>query len=279
MPSNLGVVMEPFDYQWDALNAIEAARDGGQTKLLNIMATGLGKTVVAAFDVKRLLEQRPGRVLYLCHDTRILAQARAEFEGILGPSYTYGYFHGTEKHLHRVDVLFASFQTMDNWRELFRPDEFRYIVVDESHHAHAATYRPTIEYFEPEFLLAVTATPERADRQDITTLFGQPVFELGLFKALGLRYLCDVDYRIMTDELARLDVLDTPVGKLSIAQLNRTIFVPKRDEEIARVIMEKMAEVESPRVMIFCQTITHAKNMAALMPHAVVLHSKLKSAE
>ncbi len=279
MPDNLGVVIEPFPYQREFLDAIEVARDRGQKNMLGVMATGLGKTVVAAFDIKRQLERRRGRVLYLCHNNYILGQARKTFEAILGQSYTYGFFHGTEKHMHHVDVLFASFQTMAIWREAFLRDEFRYIVVDEFQHAHAVTFRPTIEYFEPESMLGLTATPERGDGLDITTLLGRPVFELGLFKALGRRYLCDVDYRIMTDELQRLEVLDTPVGKLSIAELNRTIFVPKRDEEIARIIMEKTAEVNDPRVMIFCASIAHAENMAALMPHAVVIHSKLNGKE
>jgi superfamily II DNA or RNA helicase len=279
MSENVGLITGPHPYQWEFLDAIEEARGRGQKKFLGVMATGLGKTVVSAFDVKRLLERRRGRVLYLCHSNHILGQARKTFEAILGQSYTYGFFHGTEKHLHHVDVLFASFQTMATWREAFLRDEFLYIVVDEFHHAHAATFRPTIQYFQPESMLGLTATPERGDGLDITTLLGKPVFELGLFKALGKRHLCDVDYRIMTDELQRLEVLDTPVGQLSIAELNRTIFVPKRDEEIARIIVEKSAEVKNPRVMIFCASIEHAKRMAALMPHAAVVHSKLKGKE
>jgi superfamily II DNA or RNA helicase/ribosome-binding factor A len=272
--------MKPFPYQQYCLNALGSARKRGRTKALVVMATGLGKTVVSAFEIQRLLKTAPGRVLYLCHNNHILKQARATYEEILGDSYTYGYFHGTEKHLHHVDVLFASFQTMATWREAFLRNEFRYIVVDEVHHAHASTFRPTVEYFEPEWMVGFTATPERGDGLDITTLFeGKPVYNLGLFKALARRYLCDVDYRLMTDEIQNTGILDTPAGKLSIAELNRTIFIPKRDEEIARIIDEKVQEIENPRVMIFCASIEHAERMAALMPHAAVVHSKLKAAE
>jgi len=271
--------MQPLSYQSDCLAALVECRRKHRQKALVVMATGLGKTVVSAFDVQRLLTEAPGRVLYLCHQNDILRQARETFEEILGDSYSYGYFHGTEKHLHKVDVLFASFQTMATWRDAFHRDEFRYVVVDEVHHAHAATFRPTVEYFTPEFLVGLTATPERADGLDITELFGKPVYELGLFKALAQDHLCEVDYRVMTDEIQNAGVLDTPAGKLSIAELNRTIFIPKRDEEIVRIIGEKVKEVQNPRVIVFCNSIAHAERMAALMPHAAVVHSKLKHDE
>lgn len=271
--------MQPLSYQSDCLKALSVARQKHRRKALVVMATGLGKTVVSAFDIQRLLAEKPGRVLYLCHQNDILRQARETFEDILGDSYSYGYFHGTEKHLHHVDVLFASFQTMATWRDAFHQDEFRYVVVDEVHHAHAATFRPTVEYFTPDFLVGLTATPKRMDGLDITELFSKPVYELGLFKALAHGYLCEVDYRVMTDEIQNAGVLDTPVGKLSIAELNRTIFIPKRDEEIVRIIGEKVKEVQNPRVMIFCNSIAHAERMASLMPHAAVVHSKLKHDE
>jgi superfamily II DNA or RNA helicase len=272
--------LKPYSYQRYCLNALAKERRQGRTRSLVVMATGLGKTVVSAFDIQRLLKEAPGRVLFLCHDKRILRKSRKTYEAILGSKYTYGFFHGTEKHLHEVDVLFATFQTMANWREAFLRGEFRYIVVDEVHHGHAATFRPTIEYFDPEYWIGYTATPEREDGLDVGTLFGgKPTYELGVFKALARRYLCDVDYRIMTDEIQKLEVLDTPVGKLSIAELNRTIFVPKRDEEIVRIIGEKIAEVENPRTIIFCASIPHADRLATLMPHAAVVHSKLGEKE
>src|SRR5690242_6768986 len=123
--------MQPLSYQADCLEALDGARKKRRKKALVVMATGLGKTVVSAFEVQRLLKRRPGRVLYLCHQNDILRQARETFEEVLGNSYSYGYFHGTEKHLHRVDVLFASFQTMATGRELFDPSDFDYVVVDE----------------------------------------------------------------------------------------------------------------------------------------------------
>lgn len=272
--------MQPYSYQKNCLSALATARQGGSSKELVVMATGLGKTMVAAFDIKRLLKKAPGRVLYLCHQNHILAQARKTFEKVLGSGHSFGNFHGTEKHLHNVDVLFASFQTMANWREAFLRDEFRYVVVDEVHHVQAETFRPTIQYFTPDFMLGLTATLKRADGLDVGELFnGEPVFKLGLHEALARKYLCDVDYRIMTDEIQTAGMLDTPIGKLSIAHLNRTIFIPKRDEEIARIIAEKTAHIQNPRVMVFCTSIQHAENMAALISGAQYVHSRVKARE
>ena len=273
-------VLRPYPYQQDALGGLARARREKRTRTLVVMATGLGKTVVSAFEVKRLLAEAPGRVLYLCHNNEILRQSRKTFQEVLGSSYSFGYFHGTEKNLHEVDVLFASFQTMATWRVAFRPDEFRYIIVDEVHHAHAATFRPTVEYFQPVWMVGLTATPQRSDGLDVVQLFGGHVaYRLELFEALARRYLCHVDYRLMTDEIQNAGVLDTPVGKLSIAELNRTIFIPKRDEEIARIIREKAAAVKHPRVIVFCASIEHAERMARLLPHAAVLHSKLHAVD
>lgn len=178
----------PRVYQRACLDKLEEIRNQGRKKTFVIMATGLGKTFTSAYEVKRLLKKAPGRVLYLCHSTYVLDQAHKEYESILGSDYSYGFFHGTEKNLHDVDVLFASFQTMASWRTLFAKNEFRYIVVDEVHRAQAATFQPTVEYFDADFLLGLTATPYRGDGLNIADLFGEYAFRLELFEALAKRY-------------------------------------------------------------------------------------------
>lgn len=271
--------MEPFDYQQRVLDAIDDARSHGQPCGLVVMSMGLGKTAVSAFFIRQVLEADPGRVLYLCHDTEILRQARRTFEVILGPRHTYGFFHGTEKHIHRVDVLFATFQTMATWREKFGVEEFSYVVVDEAHHASAPTYLPTLRYFRPVFMLGMTATPERGDGLEITGIFGDPLVRLDLPEAIARGFLCDIDYRLMTDEIVNTGLLETPAGQLSFAQLNRTIFVPKRDEEIARITQDKASELADPRIAVFCSSIRHAEQIARVIPDGVVLHARLPADE
>ena len=69
--------------------------------------------------------------------------------------------------------------------ELFSKDEFDYVIIDECHHAAAETYKQIIGYFEPEFLLGLTATPERMDNQDVFDMFDKNVpYELRLWVAI-----------------------------------------------------------------------------------------------
>ena len=267
--------LNPYGYQEECLTVLREERTEGKGKALVAMASGLGKTVVAAFDVNSFLAERGGRVLSLCHQNDISDQSYDTFQEVLGEGYSFGYLDGRKKEFEPVDVLFASFQTMRNWREEFPPDAFDYIVVDESHHSPAETYLPTLEYFQPRFMLGITATPDRADLQDIREIYGDEVYSLPLEDGLAQGLLAPVDYRMVTDELQNLKVLDTPIGKLSIAKLNRELFIPKRDDEIARIIQEKIAEIAYPRVMIFAASIAYCDRLANILPDSSPIHSEM----
>lgn len=263
--------------QLECLDAIELARKNGDRRALVHMATGLGKTTVLASDVKRFMHERPdGRVLFLCHQNDILQQARERFEAIVGNDYTYGDFTGEQHDYHEVNFLFASFQAMHNWRDAFLPDEFDYIVVDESHHSKAETYEPTLEYFNPEFMLGVTATPDRHDLQDIREIFGDEIYSLPLEDALIRGLLARVEYHVITDDIAETDKLFDDEGRPhSITELNRRIFIPKRDEEIVRLIHAKAEKIEKPKRIIFCKSIEHAEEIATYFDRGAALHSKV----
>lgn len=271
----------PYPYQVECLQKMEEAHEEGQGRALMVMASGLGKTVTVALEVQRWLRTHGGRVLYLSHQNDILDQARVTFEAVLGRECTYAYFHGEQKdrNRHSATCLFSSFQTMREQRNGFQPKEFSYVVVDESHHGPAPTYRPTLEYFQPDFLLGITATPERTDLQDIRGIYGQEVYSLSLEDALAQDLLTRVDYRLMTDDIQNLDALDTPVGRMSIGYLNKKLFIPRRDEEIAHIITRHMAEISNPRVMVFCPSVTHCDRLVAFLPSSLPIHYKLSNRE
>lgn len=270
----------PYPYQEECLDATQAVRDRGLKEALVVMATGLGKTVTVAFDVKRWRSlQGGGRVLFLCHNNDILYQAKTTFQAVNGIEHTYGYFHGEEKNFHQADFLFASFQTMERYLELFDPNEFGYIVVDESHHSHAETFRPVIEYFRPQFLLGVTATPDRLDELDIREIFGKEIYYLPLEDAMARELVTPVDYRLLTDEIQLSEVLNTEEGMRSISSLNRKIFIPRRDEEIAKIITRHASGIKDPRIIIFCASIEHCNHLAQFVPDSFVIHSKIPERE
>lgn len=269
----------PYAYQTECLEVINAKRAEGRRRLLIVMASGLGKTVTIAFDARSWLEQFGGRVLYLCHQNEILYQAKATFEVVLGNSRTYGFFHGLEKTAHQVDCLFASFATMVKNIKLFQPDEFDYVVVDESHHSHAETFKPVVDYFTPRFLLGATATPNRLDERNIRDIYGEEVYSLPLVEALARDLLTPVDYRLLSDEIQANTLLQTPNGRFSIKQLNRTIFVPKRDEEIIEIVKRNAAQINNPRIIYFCSSIRHCDYLAKLVPDCLTLHSLIPAKE
>lgn len=155
----------PTPIQREALDALEATRASGFGAGLVVMATGLGKTWLAAFD-----STRPGtrRVLFVAHREEILRQARDVFRRVR-PDATVGLYLQGEKH-HDADVVFAGVQSLVRNLDGFDRDAFDYVVVDEFHHAAARSYRRVIDHFLPKFLLGLTATPERFDGADLLSL-------------------------------------------------------------------------------------------------------------
>ncbi|MCB9891592.1 MAG: DEAD/DEAH box helicase family protein [Planctomycetes bacterium] len=161
------LAVQPHPVQAEALEQLEASRDAGDTAGLVVLATGLGKTWLAAFDSCKFQ-----RVLFVAHREEILDQAIKTFRRIRSDA-SIGRFTGSEK-TPDTDILFASVQTLARTQHLdtFATNHFDYVIVDEFHHAAAATYRALIDHFEPRFLLGLTATPERTDGADLLSLCG-----------------------------------------------------------------------------------------------------------
>ncbi len=266
-------------YQENVLDSIYTARTSNvKSGGINI-ATGLGKTFIVASDVELFLKEHPDdRVLYLCHKAHVLEQASQEFSEVTGTS-SHGHMFGGE-YQDQEQLVFATFQSMGRKLgggrvfEAFDPREFKYMVVDESHHAPAPTYRAVIDYFKPVFKLGMTATPERRDQQDLKHIFGPVLATILLEEAIAEGYLARPDYHVLTDRVRQLD--DETIDRLSLKAINKMLFVPKRDEAIAATISEHLEQLDDPRTLIFCPSIPHTEYFASLLPGSTeVLHSKL----
>lgn len=251
--------MEFYDYQVFAMNAVVAAlREFGRA--LMVMASGLGKTVTAAGVVRELRVE--GKVLFLCHDTEILRQSQKEFEKVFGGNLTSGFFVGYEKSYEEVGILFATFQTMREWKDVFLKNEFEVILIDESHHGQAPTFLDVIEYFEPKYLFGFTATPDRGDEKDIRDLFGEEVVNISVEEAIAKGWLTSLRYEQISDDLNQRAfnrlVAEFGAGKrITRKQLNETVFIRRRDEEIAR---EVSVRAKGRKVIVFCESIAHVRN-------------------
>lgn len=171
----------------------------GESKALLVSATGTGKTYASAFAVKKF---NPKRFLFLVHRQQIAEQSLKTYEKVFNnPNISFGILGGG-KHEIDADFLFSTFQSMNaNDRfKTFDKDDFDYIVVDEVHRAAADTYSKIIEYFHPEFLLGMSATPWRTDNKEIFSFFDDNiVYQVTLRDALEEDLLCPFHYYGISD--------------------------------------------------------------------------------
>ncbi|WEG73080.1 DEAD/DEAH box helicase [Vagococcus intermedius] len=200
--------IKPNKMQQVALENLNELRETGEKRGLVISATGTGKTYLSAFDVR---QYQPKRMLFIVHREQILNKARQEFQKILGGnSDDFGILSGTQKET-SAKYLFSTIQTIskDNYLEQFGPDYFDYILIDEVHKAGADSYQKVIDYFKPEFLLGMTATPERTDGFDIFGLFDNNIaYEIRLQEALEENMLTPFHYFGVTDYIKNGETIE-----------------------------------------------------------------------
>ena len=247
----------PSSVQTEALFALRATRDEGFRRGLVVLATGLGKTWLAAFDAKQLGARR---VLFVAHREEILNQAAETFLRIR-PSARVGFYAGQTRDT-EADVLCASIQTLgrEEHLERFSPDHFDYIVVDEFHHAAAVTYRRLLAYFSPRFLLGLTATPDRSDQSDILSLCDDNlVFTCGLFAGITSTLLVPFHYYGIFDSSVDYTEIPWRSGRFDPEQLSNKLATLAR----ARHALAEWQRRKQQRTLAFCVSIAHAEFMAA----------------
>lgn len=247
---------EPNGVQQEALAALLATRDGGYRRGLVVLATGLGKTWLAAFDAVRMGARR---ILFVAHREEILNQAASTFIRIL-PGKRVGYFTGRSRDAD-VDVLCASVQTLGKAANLerFSPQHFDYVVVDEFHHAAAGTYRRILAHFAPSFLLGLTATPERTDHSDILSLCDDNlVYRCNLFDGISSGLLAPFHYFGIHDESVDYREVPWRNGRFDPELLSNKLATLAR----ARHALAQWRAKAQRRTLAFCVSIRHADYMA-----------------
>ncbi|MFC5630760.1 MULTISPECIES: DUF3427 domain-containing protein [Streptococcus] len=193
--------IEPNKMQKEALVGLQQVRDNGAQKALVISATGTGKTHLSAFDVRQV---NPERVLFIVHREQILSKSLESFQRVLGFSDDEACLYKSGVDISGKKYIFATIQTLsrDEHLQRFAPDFFNYILIDEVHKAGAESYKKVMNYFTPDFLLGMTATPERTDGQNIYELFDYNIaYEIRLQDAMDADLLCPFHYFGVTDIL------------------------------------------------------------------------------
>ena len=254
--TNVRVLYEPRGAQIEALCALEDTRSEGAKRALVQAATGVGKTYLAAFDSKNY-----ERVLFVAHREEILKQAAASFKNVRN-SDDYGFFNGEQKCTDH-SVIFASVATLGRQEYLnekyFSKDYFDYIVIDEFHHAVNDQYRRIVNYFKPQFLLGLTATPERMDGRNIYEICDYNVpYEISLKDAINKGMLVPFHYYGIYDatDYSKLHIVR---GKYDEKELNETYIGNVRRHEL---IYKYYCKYGSKRALGFCCSRAHAEEMA-----------------
>ena len=244
--------VNPNSMQRKALKEIRRYRDTGVNKALVISATGSGKTYLAAFDARNYGAKR---LLYVVHRDMILKGARDTFMNVFGTERTYGMFTGSNSDV-GCDFIFASTAMLSRHITEFDPKEFDYIVYDEVHHIVAESGKKIFDYFHPEFMLGLTATPERMDGKDIFGLFDQNIpFELRLRDAILNDLVVPFHYYGIRTQLA--DYRDK--DRIKVAN---EIAKQENVEYIASQIEKHRLQGEKMKCLAFCTNIQHCKQMA-----------------
>lgn len=260
-------VIHPNSMQIEALAEITELRNAGETRGVVISATGTGKTILSALDVRAYA---PNRMLFIVHREQILDRAIQEFKRVLGePDNCFGKFVGGKREIdHRY--VFASIQSISQPEilETIKPDAFDYVLIDEVHRAGAKSYRRVIDYLKPAFMLGITATPERTDEFNVFELFGFNVpYEIRLQKALEANMLVPFHYYGVTDyELENGEVINQFSG------LTRLVASERINHLIKAV--EKYGHAGLPvRGLIFCSQNDEATEISNLLNQRLV-HNK-----
>lgn len=254
LPRQLGSVIEFRDHQREALEALESLRHDGKTIALLAHATGTGKTVVAIADARRL----GGRTLFVVHTTPLVKQATEAFR-TFWPEVTTGQFGGGVRDVDCHNVV-ATVQTLSRSLEEFDPHQFDYLVIDEAHHSTAETWRGLLSYFQPKFILGLTATPERADGEDLLEIFKNSAHRLSLQEAVERGELVPIRcFRVETNvDLTRVRFNAVDYRRADVEQL---VTIPARD----RLIVDTyLSHVSGRRAVVFCVNVRHSDSIAAL---------------
>jgi superfamily II DNA or RNA helicase/HKD family nuclease len=263
------VVLSPievrlFPFQERLLELIDVARRRGRHRNLLVAATGTGKTVMAAVDYERLRRALPrARLLFVAHREEIIDQSIATFRHTLrDPAFGEKWVGGSKPS--RFEHVFASIQSLNAGSlDPLAPDWFDVVIVDEFHHAAAASYRRLLDHLRPAELLGLTATPERSDGLPILHWFDDRIAaELRLWDAVDQQLLVPFLYFGVHDGL---DLRDVPWRRGRGYDIDALSDLYTSSDAWARLVVQQVArhaEPASMRCLGFCVGIAHARFMA-----------------
>ena len=265
---NFAFDIRPYSYQKEILEKLQVERKVfNKFKNLIVAATGVGKTVISAFDYKDFCKENKGsknRLLFVAHREEILKQSMYTFRAILKDN-NFGDLMVGNNTPFSLDHLFVSIQSLNskNLCEITSKDYYDLIIVDEFHHAAAKSYQKLLDYYNPKILLGLTATPERNDGQDIFKYFDDRISaQMRLTEAIDRKLLSPFQYFTVSDNV---DLSKVKWGRHGYDITELSNIYTSSDARVIQIISslnKYVTEINELVGLAFCVSIEHAKFMA-----------------
>ena len=261
------VELRPFSDQKEVLEKLEVEREiFDRRRNLIVAPTGVGKTMIAAFDYKRVLKNNGNslNLLFVAHREEILKQSIGAFRMVL-KDYNFGEMMVGSNRASTYNNLFTSIQSFNSKKldSKTSKDFYDYIVIDEFHHAAAKSYRKLLDYYKPKYLIGLTATPERMDGQNVLEFFDDRIAsEMRLTSAIDKKLLSPFQYFAVTDSVD----LSSLKWKRKGYDLNELSNVYTENKVRASLIVDNtfkyLTDVHASKGLGFCVSKEHAVYMA-----------------
>lgn len=255
-------------YQDKIVKKVMAAYERDEKRAFYIVATGLGKTVIAATIARELWECGCHRILVLCHATDLALQLEQGFWPQIKKEVPTSVFFDGLPPRDTEGISFGLYQSLYGYLPGIDPYQFDVVIVDEAHHALAHGFRSCLEHLKPRFLIGMTATPWRGDGQSLSTVFGDAIEKVSLIDGMVMGYLAKVDYRILCDNVDWNNMEHMSKQNFSIRDLNKRLFLPQRDEAVVSEIQRVVNDIVNPRIAIFSPSIEHSNRFADMLSAA-----------
>ena len=266
----------PRYYQRIAINRTVDAIARGQQRLLLVMATGTGKTYTAFQIVYRMLQSGLKRKILYLADRNILVDQSIQQD-----------FAPLEKVIHKInvakddkstitshEVYFSLYQQLvgdddkEHFRELFLPDFFDLIIVDECHRGSAkeeSRWRRILEYFKSATQIGMTATPKETKYISNLSYFGEPIYTYSLKEGIEDGFLAPFKViNIMTDigegwrpRKGQRDVngMEIPDRIYTNSDYDYNIIIEDRIQQVAEEITKYLKSTDRmAKTIVFCAT-------------------------
>lgn len=252
-------------YQCEIVDKVVSLYQSGVNKAFYVVATGLGKTVIAATIAKRMWDMGNRRILVLCHAVPLSEQLEQGFWPQLTKDIPTSVFHSGLPPRTTTGISFGLYQSLYGYLAGLEEDQFDIIIVDEAHHALAHGFRSCLDKLKPKMLIGMTATPWRGDGRSLSEIFGTPVARVSLVDGMANGYLSKVDYRMFCDNINWKEIPYLSKKKLTIRDLNKRLFLPQRDEAILAKIKSVIEKIDNPKILVFSPSKIHGEKFAEML--------------